>query len=171
MISPTKNAGGFTIIELMFAITLLAILLAIGIPSYNEIINNNRVTAQNNELVTALQYTRSEALRKARPTTLCASADGATCSAVTNWATGWISFSDLNGDGTLNGADVLLQVWPSTNGLTLTSTTRTFVRYSSSGMPSGTETFSLKKPGCSGNKARRIDIGTTGRVSTTKVAC
>ncbi len=172
MISPIKRYSGFSLLELMFTITLLGILFAIAIPIFGEMIRNNRVTAQNNDFVTALNFTRSEALRRARSTTLCASTDGATCSGATNWSSGWISFADLNADGALNGADVLLQVWPATiGGLTLNSTTRAFVRYTPIGIATGTETFNLLKPGCTGNKARRIEISTTGRVSTTTVAC
>ena len=168
----TKTARGFTINELMFTVMVLAVLLSLATPSFIETINSNRVTAQNNDFVTALNYARSEALRQVRSVAVCASADSATCSGDTNWSTGWIAFTDLNSDGSLNGADPLLQAWPATgNGMTLNSTTRSFVRYGSNGVASGVETFKLTKPGCSGLKAREITISTTGRVNTQKVAC
>ena len=168
----TKTARGFTIIELMFTILVLAVLLSLAIPSFTETINNNRITAQNNDFVTSLNFARSEALRQVRSVTVCASANSTNCSGATNWSTGWIAFSDLNSDGALNGADPLLQAWPATgNGMTLNSTTRSFVRYGSNGVASGTETFRLTKSGCSGDKAREVTISTTGRVNTRKIAC
>jgi type IV fimbrial biogenesis protein FimT len=167
-----KTSRGFTIVEMMFAVMVLAVLVSLAVPSFIEIINSNRVTAQNNNFVTALNYARSEALRQVRSVAVCASSDNATCSAATDWSTGWIAFTDLNSDGALNGSDTMLQAWPATgNGMALNSTTRSFVRYGSNGVASGTETFTLKKSGCSGVKAREITISTTGRVNTRKVAC
>jgi type IV fimbrial biogenesis protein FimT len=169
-----KSHRGFTLMELMFTITVLGVLLALAVPSFRETIENNRVTAQNNEFVTALNYARSEALRRVGSVTVCASANGATCSGagVTNWSTGWIAFADRNSDGALNGAEEVMQIWPATSdGFTLNATTRNFVRYGSNGVASGAETFVLTKPLCTGKKTRRITIGVTGRVTTEAIAC
>jgi type IV fimbrial biogenesis protein FimT len=160
--------------ELMFTISVLAVLLTLAIPSFRETIERNRVTAQSNDFVTSLNFARSEALKRVGSVTVCASANGATCSGagVTDWSTGWIAFADLNSDGVLNGAEVPMQVWPATSeGLTLNATTRNFVRYGSNGVASGAETFVLTKPLCTGNKTRRITVGVTGRVSTETLAC
>jgi type IV fimbrial biogenesis protein FimT len=163
---------GFTLIELMTAFTVLAVLLGLAIPTFLNVIRNNRVTTQTNDLVSALNYARSEALKRSNTVTACSSTDGASCAGATDWSTGWIVFTDINSNGTLDGADVRLQQWPATTGgITLNSTTRPFVRYGSSGMSSGAETFSLLKPGCTGNYARRITISTTGRIGTAVVAC
>src|SRR5687768_13479579 len=96
-----NNARGFSLIELMFAITLFGILLGFAIPAFRDTVRNNQIVAQNNEFVTALNYARSESLRRVGPVTLCASADGATCSGATNWSTGWIVFADPNADGSI----------------------------------------------------------------------
>lgn len=173
MIYAIKTARGFTIIELMFTILVLVLLMSLAVPSFIDTINNSRITAQNNDFVTALNFARSEALKRVGTVTVCASANSTNCSGATNWSTGWIAFTDLNSDGTLNGADTLMQAWPATSsGLTLNATTRGFVRYGSNGVAtSGAETFRLTKSGCSGDKAREVTIGTTGRVNTRKVAC
>ena len=64
-IFPRKNRLlGFTLIELMVVLTLIAILATIGIPSFREMIKNNRVTGQNNELVALLNFAKSEAVRR-----------------------------------------------------------------------------------------------------------
>ena len=145
-------------------------------PSFLETVRNNRLIAQNNEFVGALNFARSEALKRGDSVSMCASADQATCSGATDWSTGWIVFNDLNGNGDLDagdGLDPLLQAWAAAPPeFTLNSTTRSFVRYS----PTGTvlpvsRIFDLVRTGCTGLHARRINISMVGRVSTTTVAC
>jgi type IV fimbrial biogenesis protein FimT len=166
------RSQGFTLIELMTAITVLAVLIGLGIPSFREIIRNNHISSQTNNFVGALNYARSEALKRSNPVSVCSSTDGATCAASTDWSTGWIVFADPNANGALDGAEIALQTWPATAaGITLNSTTRTFVRYSASGVSSGTETFDLLEPGCTGDYARQITISTTGRIGSAVAAC
>lgn len=55
---------GFTLLELMATITILAILLGIGIPSLTAFIQNSRVTSQANGLVSSFHLARSEAIKR-----------------------------------------------------------------------------------------------------------
>jgi type IV fimbrial biogenesis protein FimT len=170
-----RSERGFTLLELMVAITVLGILLGLAIPSFRETIESNRIVAQNNEFVGSLHYARSEAIKRSDTVSLCPSTNGTSCATSTNWSTGWIIFTDLNANGALNsGIDTLLQARPATtDNITIGSTTFSFLRFSSSGMLVGTTagTFSLLKTGCTGLKAREIGVSVTGRVSTKKVSC
>ncbi|WNZ56944.1 GspH/FimT family pseudopilin [Microbulbifer sp. MKSA007] len=62
MISFKKYIGA-TLIELMATITILGIVLAIGLPSFNSLFDSNRLSAMTNDLNGVLQYARSEAVR------------------------------------------------------------------------------------------------------------
>ncbi|TNF61933.1 MAG: prepilin-type N-terminal cleavage/methylation domain-containing protein, partial [Burkholderiales bacterium] len=72
--------SGFTLIELMVTITVLAVLLGVGVPSFQATIQGNRITTAANDLVAALQYARSEAVRRGVNVTVCSSNDQSTCS-------------------------------------------------------------------------------------------
>jgi type IV fimbrial biogenesis protein FimT len=172
MLPMNKRARGFTLIELMVTITVLSVLLSLAVPSFREIIDSNRITTQTNDFVSTLNYARSEALKRSNPVTVCASTDGLTCAGATDWSTGWIVFADINANGALDGAEAPLQkslgIPP---GMTLNSAVRTFVRYSSSGVSSGAETFALLKTNCTGDHAREISVSTTGRIASTVKAC
>lgn len=97
---------GFTIIELMIAIIILSIALAWGVPSFQTLIQNNRLVSQTNQLTSLLALARSEAAK--RPDVLisvCTSSDGSSCSGSANWENGWIIMTDADGDRALDTED------------------------------------------------------------------
>jgi len=176
MHSNSNAQRGFTLMELMFTITVLAILLGLAVPSFLDTVRNNRLITQNNEFIGALNLARNEAWKRGNSVSMCASADQATCSGANDWTTGWIVFNDANGNGTLDAGDglnPLLQAWAAAPPeFTLTSTNRSFVRYNPTGTSAaGAEIFDLVRTGCTGLHARRINISMVGRVATTTVAC
>jgi type IV fimbrial biogenesis protein FimT len=93
-----KKQSGFTIIELMMTIAVLAVGLAIGVPQLNQFILNNRLISQINTLNSSLALARSEAVKQNALTVVCVSSDGADCAADTDWSAGWIVFVDRNGN-------------------------------------------------------------------------
>ena len=100
----STKVAGFTIVELMIALVIAAILLMMAVPSYHGFIKRNNVQNLQNRMATAIVTARSEATAHNGATTLCASANGETCGGV--WNNGWIVFlDDGNGGGTaLNAA-------------------------------------------------------------------
>lgn len=69
-------AQGFTLVELMVALAVAAILLGIGVPSFMNIMERNRAASQTNELLGALQTARSEAVRRNATHRFCSSETG-----------------------------------------------------------------------------------------------
>lgn len=105
---------GLTLIELLIVITLVAILMGIGVPSYRYVTTSNRMATEVNSLLGDLQYARSEAAREGQYVTVCAaqSTSTPTCAASTtaNWQNGWIIFSDVNNDGTIESTEPVLRI-------------------------------------------------------------
>ena len=98
-VAPRRNrVAGVSLVELMVTIVVLAIILAIGAPSFTGVFNNNRLATQANQLVAGLQEARSEAVRSNTRVTVCRSDDGAACAAdLGNWAR-WLV---VGADGTV----------------------------------------------------------------------
>ncbi|MEG0822394.1 MAG: GspH/FimT family pseudopilin [Burkholderiaceae bacterium] len=99
---------GFTLIELLVVIAIATILLGIGVPNLQSFLIKHRLSTQANDLHTALQFARSEALRRNAPVTL--RRVGATGTG--NWSAGWTLFSDANGNGVIDSSDVVLRESP-----------------------------------------------------------
>ena len=98
-----SRVTGFTLIELMITVSLVAILMMIAAPSLRDVMWNARMTSATNDLITDLSVARAEAVTRGVPTAICTSNTGAACTA-TAWSQGWIIFYDPDGDGALTDA-------------------------------------------------------------------
>jgi len=94
------NSLGFTLIELMVTISIAAILLSMAIPSFVSTIQSNNLTTHTNELISALNLARSEAIKRGVQVTLARKSDTATV-----WEAGWDVFVDKDGDESFADAD------------------------------------------------------------------
>lgn len=86
---PTDRQSGFTLIELMVAVAVVAILLGLALPSFQGSMRSNRVATTTNELLASFSLARTEAIRGLGPAGVCPSADGINCATTTDWAAGW----------------------------------------------------------------------------------
>lgn len=123
---------GFTLIELMTTLAVVAVLVTIGIPGFRDFIFNTRMVAETNDLVTSLNFARSEAVRRNAVVSVCASVDGSACSGSSDWSAGWIVFNG-NGNQAAGSADVL-RVNGAVSGMSVTATGASYVRFSPLGM-------------------------------------
>jgi len=102
-----RNDSGFTLIELMAAITIMfAIYLMVG-PSINRFMASHTMSTSINEFTAFYHYAKSEAVKRNSTVTICASTTGAACAGA--WQTGWIVFNDLDGDGVVDGNEAILK--------------------------------------------------------------
>lgn len=111
---------GFTLLELMFTIALLAVIVGIGVPNLRDFVRNSRMTSSANDIVTDFNLARSEAVKRHVPVTLCKSQTLTQCDA--NDAEGplnsWIVFVDdrdpavaaaTDGNGNVEADEVILR--------------------------------------------------------------
>jgi type IV fimbrial biogenesis protein FimT len=98
---------GFTLIELMTAITIAALLLAVGIPSFATVMENSRLRSAAFELVSDLALARTEAVRRSRAVSVCTTTNGSTCEN-SGWASARIVFTDGGAVGQVDGDDAVL---------------------------------------------------------------
>ncbi|MCU0976327.1 MAG: GspH/FimT family pseudopilin [Steroidobacteraceae bacterium] len=172
-----KRQLGVTLLELMVAITVLALLLGIGVPSFTNVIRNNRLATQANELVTAFNVARSEASKRGLPVSVCVSSNGTACdTASPNWANGWIVFTDTATAGEVDGTDEVLQVTgrlAAGYGLEEAEVGASFIQFLPSGLaePAAWRRLQLEWSAAPDGRRRCISVAPGGRIGTTREAC
>ena len=115
-----RRDSGFTLIELMIAIALVAILLATAVPALDDFTNDARQTGAINDFISAIHIARNTAITTNSRVTMCASASGTNCE-VTSWDSGWIVFGDLNSNGSLDAGENIVSASSAAEGLDIQS--------------------------------------------------
>ncbi|MGH8481409.1 MAG: GspH/FimT family pseudopilin [Nevskiaceae bacterium] len=89
-----RGSAGFTMLELMTVITVLAILAAIALPGFGYLAANTKVKGASTELYLALIRARAESVKRNRGVAVVAASGDED-----NWQAGWQIIADGNNDG------------------------------------------------------------------------
>lgn len=162
----TALKRGFTLIELLITVALIAILLAIGIPSFRNLIQNSRATSIANDLLLAVQLTRSEAVKQRIEMTLCRrNTAGDNCANGTDWSAGWLI-------RVTDGA--IVQAWDPPGGSPVLTGPSAGIDFARTGEPTlapPANTFTLQLPNCTGDERRTLTVNAAGFVNIARSAC
>ena len=107
---------GFSLIELMVALSVTAVLLASAAPSFGSLVNSTRVSVQSNHLLESLLQARAEAVNRHKLVQICQMDDVASLecssdySSYRNWSVGWMIFEDTNGNNNYDSNDEIIRV-------------------------------------------------------------
>ena len=115
-----RRDDGFTLIELMIAIALVAILLATAVPALDDFTNDARQTGAINDFISSIHLARNTAITTNSRVTMCASASGTNCE-LTSWDSGWIVFGDLNNNGAVDAGENIVSAAVAVEGLSVQS--------------------------------------------------
>ncbi|MGX5174299.1 GspH/FimT family pseudopilin [Aliikangiella sp. IMCC44653] len=99
---------GFTLIDLMIALSIFVVLFGYAVPKLTLFIEKQATISVLLNLKSSLQYARKMAITNTKKVTLCPSNDGRTCTQ--NWSKGYLIFFDKDEDRLFNNSDVLLKL-------------------------------------------------------------
>ncbi len=152
------RSSGFTLIELMIVLALIAIVAFVAVPNFREIVESNRQTSVTNSMLGLLNYSRSEAVRRAQPVEITSVGDGFVASIFAGGGTTVIrEIESFPGDTSVGRIDA--SAWDLT--------------FEASGQSNATAAARYLVCGASGRDGTVIRINRGGQISTepATVAC
>ena len=107
VMKPESAQRGYSLIELMIALGMVAVLLGIAVPAMNDFVQASRLSSSSRALVIDFALARNEAALRAQRVTVCTSTNMTSCSN-SSWNDGRLVFVDNGAAGTVDGGDVIL---------------------------------------------------------------
>jgi type IV fimbrial biogenesis protein FimT len=167
--SHKSRKQGFTIIEMMMVIALVAILTVWVSPSLTVFFNKNKLTSEVNLLNSQLQLAKSTAASQFMYVVFCPSQNRKTCSG--NWQDNMITFIDKNHNDEVDETDEIFSTYQASPPVQIQAnrTRITFSPINIAGTTAATITL------CINNLKKALVISNVGRIrletNTDKIEC
>ncbi len=164
---------GFTLIELMIVIVMVAIVFSIGVPSFSVVIKRNNVDSLQMKLASAVSSARSQAASRNTTVSMCSSSTTTACGG--SWSDGWVTFEDRNADGVLDLGEIVIDVYEHDSDYTFSATNSagnsvSRMTFSSQGYMQGTEStlFTICEPDGKVDYAKGVYVSGSGLMIKTR---
>jgi len=151
-----RDAAGFSLIELLVSLVVLGMLAAVGVPSFSQMLERQRIEALMQRLETDLAAARNTAMTRRVPVVVCPRDAHGECQPDLDWRHGWM----LMLDGSRQHALWIQQA--DSEGALRVSASRPLLRYRPDGTSAGsnlTLTLCLR-----GQVVARQVVSNSGRV-------
>lgn len=158
-----RSVFGFTLIELMVTLAVLAILLSLAVPGFQSFVQNSRATTLANQLTSSIHLARSEAVRRGMVVSVCADV----------WTDGWRVEIGSDCDAT---GDNILRTWEARpTGSVIQSGGTDSVSFEATGARADASgdlvAFSVWVVNCRGERARSLRVAPNGSVGVAREDC
>lgn len=155
------SKNGFTLIELMVVLAVLTIMATVAVPSFQNLIENNRLATESNRLFSSMSFARSEAVRVGDDVSLTANTGG--------FGNGWC----VHLGAACSGTDILRQ-FEALEQLNYSAASTTLTFNARGEMTNSSFQVSLEPGDCEAgetDKARTVSVSLSGRASIQKGDC
>ena len=174
-----RDTQGFTLVELVVAMAVAAILLGVAVPSFVSVVSDSRLRAAIEPVRFALMHARSEAVKTSRLVTVCPRASATTCG--NDWKRGVLVFVDSNAsdtesiavrdatdpivrDAPAGSADVTVVATGSADRQAASATTRNWIRFNGIGRANWGNGTIVACDERGANHARALNLVPTGDI-------
>ena len=102
-----RRTNGFTLIEALICLVLVAILMAVAVPAWSSMLARTHAAAARAALLASLSTSINHAAVTGTEVVLCP-ATTAGCANSWDWSGGWIAYADIDGDRHHDAGETLL---------------------------------------------------------------
>ncbi len=159
-----RNSGGFTLIELMIVLVIVAVVLVMVPPGMSQLSLSTNLKSYSHEMLSSVYLARSEAIKRNAAATLCVSADGATCAGAGDWEQGWIVVA---ADGTVIKSQQAIGPGYRMTGSATAPDSHTMVFQPSGAARTSSNITICRQVPAVGNQERVVRVSATGRARVT----
>ena len=160
------RSRGFTLLDLLTTLTVSLVLVGVGIPSWQAMVESNAIGSARSQMTAILALGRLTAVKYGQTAFICPTLDGNTCSGdYTAWHQGYMLFLDSDNDRQHDAGERVLRHHQSLpRGVLIhTSSGRPYVRFKPDGSTGG-RNVTLRFCGQSGDRTNKsIVLYGTGR--------
>ncbi len=164
-----RDIRGFTLLELMITVAVLALVTTLAIPVFDQMYQTNRVRGVRDDLFRSLNYARSEAITRNQQVSVCPKRPNrldcrGNVNNTRNWNEGWLVWADGNDDGAFQ-TDELLRMVDAIDDYAKIRTSGTFNDTSLDFQPDGSADNTTFSVCAKGHRVRlQVVVSRTGRV-------
>jgi type IV fimbrial biogenesis protein FimT len=149
-----KRTRGFTVIELMVTLAILAIMMGLGVPSFRAFISSQKIKTGTTELMTSLVLARSEAVKRNANVTVTPSSSAA-------WNNGWTVTATVGGGtATLHSQEAItgITITTYTNATCTTAGTVANIVYANTGRAAASTCYKFTADNTTSSKCVKVDL-------------
>ncbi len=120
--------GAYSLYELLMTLSLFALVMTLGLPSFGKIVASHRLRVEVDALFHAIHLARKESVVRRRVVTICPTRDGQLCDQTLDWSAGWMMFvnHDRSSAQTRQDDEPVLFRSRSNSGIRITANRRIF---------------------------------------------
>jgi type IV fimbrial biogenesis protein FimT len=171
-----KQNQGFTLIELVVVIAIIALLTTVALPTFRAFTQNNRSEVTSDLLVSSLNLARSEAFSRKKTVSICGLNEAQSeCVNSTDWVHGWVVFEDTSANGLLDPSEIIIKIYnPFGDSFVPLKAAEKSISFNRLGFPTfsaATYKFEINPPGCTGENNRNVIINNTGVIDVSTSVC
>ncbi|MCP3428939.1 GspH/FimT family pseudopilin [Opacimonas viscosa] len=160
-----KQQYGLTLLEMMIALSILAITFTFVGPSANQLYQKNLIIGELNHTSSVIQFARHHAINTKNTTIICPTSDFVSCG--TDWNSHKMVFVDDNANNILDGDEIILTTLTQTTDV-LISGPSSPVQFNFNGASASPATIKICAQDANDTSARGLFISLQGRATVSK---